>query len=68
MKRFFSVHYERFLLFTSFLFLGAVLLFFVWGARSLILSIGQAINFQDVGRQDVEFDIEGAKRLNLVLN
>ncbi|MEK9173378.1 MAG: hypothetical protein AAB594_02295 [Patescibacteria group bacterium] len=68
MKRFFNIHYEKFLLSISFLFLGLVLVFFIWGARSLIVSIGRALNFQDVGQQDVEFDIESAKRLNLVSN
>ncbi|TSC82665.1 MAG: hypothetical protein G01um101420_188 [Parcubacteria group bacterium Gr01-1014_20] len=68
MKRFFNIHYEKFLLSTSFLFLGLVLVFFIWGARSLIVSIGQALNFQNTNQQDVKFDVEGAKRLNLVSN
>lgn len=68
MKRFFSIHYEKVLLAMSMVFLAIVLTFVFIGVKNLVVAITTAINFQATNDQVSKFNLEGAKKLNLVGN
>ena len=65
MKKFFKVHYEKFLLFLTLLFSAAILGYFLWGGEVVVKAINRAIGVQPTQVMPVKFDIEGAAKLNL---
>lgn len=65
MNNFFKKHYEKFLVVLGALFLLVIAFSFLWSVSFLSNLFGGIFDPNNNGEQEIEFDIEGAKSLNL---
>lgn len=65
MNNFLKKHYEKFLVVLGALFLFIITFSFLWSVSFLSNVFGGIFNPDNDGRQEIEFDIEGARSLNL---
>ncbi len=65
MNKFIKYQYELILGVIAIVLLGALIWIFVWGIGFLAGDIGQAITSGNDKKTGMNFDLEGAKQLNL---
>lgn len=66
MRRFLKIHYEKILVLLALVLAAAIITYYIWVARIMVVALGKALAVQGGQVQNVSFDIQGAARLNLV--
>ncbi len=64
-KNFFKTYQEWFLAGIAIVFLAVLVWIFIWGITNLTIDFGKALTPASAKNQKLNFDLEGASRLNL---
>ncbi len=67
MKIFFREHFDKILIIFAGIFLTVILMFYIWGARFLVLSFNESTELKSFDGEAAHFNIEKASQLNLGL-
>ncbi|MBI3589443.1 MAG: hypothetical protein HY093_03485 [Candidatus Liptonbacteria bacterium] len=66
MKNFFRNQYDKILVLMAVVFLVGLTIFYVWGARFLVVGFNRTTEIKGGPEDLVHFDVGGAAKLNLV--
>lgn len=65
MKQFFRAYQDWLLAFVSFLLIGVIIGYYIWGIKTLTVSFSDALFSEDTQGANAEFNLEGARALQL---
>jgi hypothetical protein len=67
MKRFFRIHYQGALVLATILIIAVLVFYSLWTIKVGVHNLNQALSGNADGEVKIDFDIEGAKKLDLRL-